>query len=260
MKPSFGPNGRLIPLPGSDDPRRYLVTDAKGKASDLRTTVVTFFYQSPVQFVGTGFFVANSLVVTARHVIEELQIGERPCFALQLKTNGHGAVRAIQGACLSGAADVGLVQLVMLEDEDNPSLRLGAKKPAVGSIAYTLACPNTVVVGERPSRKIHSDYEFFRGKVAAVFPEGRDRVMLPWPCFQLTLHMHPGSSGGPVFDERGYVFGVNCASGEPHTDTSYATSVDMLFGLGVKDITIGDRHFAEAKVEDFVDAGIIEYQ
>jgi hypothetical protein len=35
------------------------------------------------------------------------------------------------------------------------------------------------------------------GEVTAVFPEGRDRSMLPFPCYQVNARFDGGMSGGP---------------------------------------------------------------
>ncbi|MEN5081812.1 serine protease [Bosea sp. TWI1241] len=46
------------------------------------------------------------------------------------------------------------------------------------------------------------------GIVTKIFPNGRDRGMYPFPCFQMNARFDSGMSGGPIFDERGRVVGI----------------------------------------------------
>ncbi|HEY4214481.1 MAG TPA: serine protease [Steroidobacteraceae bacterium] len=50
------------------------------------------------------------------------------------------------------------------------------------------------------------------GRVTQVFPEGRDRVLVPWPAFEVDAPLFGGMSGGPVFDERGGLIGLGSRS------------------------------------------------
>jgi hypothetical protein len=50
------------------------------------------------------------------------------------------------------------------------------------------------------------------GTVTQVYSLGRDRVMLPFPCFEIEARFEPGMSGGMVIDESGSLCGLMCAS------------------------------------------------
>lgn len=102
--------------------------------------------------------------------------------------------------------------------------------------------------------------EYFRGSVVEQFPDGRDSVMLPWPCYQVDYHLHAGASGGPTFDKSGAVFAMNCASNSPETDIAYVTSTDMLLGCQITNIDIEGKHYDVATIMDLVNAGIVRYQ
>lgn len=47
------------------------------------------------------------------------------------------------------------------------------------------------------------------GKVTKVYPNGRDSTMLPGPCFESSLSLLGGMSGGPVFNHEGNLCGIN---------------------------------------------------
>ena len=66
------------------------------------------------------------------------------------------------------------------------------------------------------------------GKIVEVFPKKRDSGMLNFPCFHTDARFDHGMSGGPVFNEAGYVCGVICSSfnveDDPH-HVSYASLI-----------------------------------
>lgn len=53
-----------------------------------------------------------------------------------------------------------------------------------------------------------------RGPVTNRYPQGRDRSMIPWPVLEVSCPARGGMSGGPVFDETGYLVGLVCSSVE----------------------------------------------
>jgi hypothetical protein len=67
------------------------------------------------------------------------------------------------------------------------------------------------------------------GEVTAQHPHGRDRAMLPWPALQVDCPAWGGMSGGPVFDENGYVVGLVCSSFSDHTGAASPTYVSLLW-------------------------------
>ncbi len=67
------------------------------------------------------------------------------------------------------------------------------------------------------------------GLVSATYPNGRDSVMIPWPCIELNVGATGGMSGGPAFDSDGRLVGVVCASvGEGAGGTSYVAIVEPI--------------------------------
>ena len=55
--------------------------------------------------------------------------------------------------------------------------------------------------------------------------------MLRFPCYEMSLPILPGMSGGPVFDETGHLRGVICSSVEPEDVPSYASVLWPAMGL-----------------------------
>jgi hypothetical protein len=61
-----------------------------------------------------------------------------------------------------------------------------------------------IELNDRPTTSI--------GTINQVYPYGRDRIMLPFPCFEIEARFEPGMSGGMVVDETGALCGLICAS------------------------------------------------
>ena len=73
------------------------------------------------------------------------------------------------------------------------------------------------------------------GRLTAIFKEARDRVLLPFPCFQSDIPLYGANSGGPVFDKKGRICAVNCTNfaGE---DVSFHIPLKGILGLVARDI------------------------
>lgn len=66
------------------------------------------------------------------------------------------------------------------------------------------------------------------GLVGERYPHGRDRSVIPWPCFEVRVGTHPGMSGGPAFDVNGDLVGVltsGVGDGDDPDGTSYVSMV-----------------------------------
>ena len=89
----------------------------------------------------------------------------------------------------------------------------------VGSRIYTIAYPRTILGYDPGNVKIHFQSDSFSGRITKHYPDGRDRSMIPWPCYETDMEIMSGASGGPVFvsGSGGVVFGVNCAGTTPHS-------------------------------------------
>jgi trypsin-like peptidase len=75
------------------------------------------------------------------------------------------------------------------------------------------------------------------GEFEYAHPDGRDTVMLPFPCYRSSINIPGGASGGPVFDVRGRVFGINC-TGYEGTAVSYLARVGEILALVAYEMTL----------------------
>jgi S1-C subfamily serine protease len=155
---------------------------------------------------GSGFFIARDLIVTAMHVI---------------KHAGRIRIKTIDGRTST-------VQTVIAADEksDLALLQIGKPFPDATFLQLEEAMP---VEGE--AIIVLSNPQGFPWKVT------RGQVGLTWEFggfgerMQITASILPGSSGGPVINERGRVVGIADLHILGADDLNFAVPVESLLGV-----------------------------
>ena len=133
--------------------------------------------------LGSGFFVAkNGYVLTNHHVIEDARE-----IKILTSTNKVLDVKLIRG---SKTPDLALLQASItsnpiLELGDSDTVETGAHVSAIGS-------PKSL------------PQSFTAGNISST-----DRQMFGNKCFQISVLINHGNSGGPLLDDTGHVVGVN---------------------------------------------------
>lgn len=135
---------------------------------------------------GTGFVIAPGLVVTNHHVIAS---------ATQIAVHLVGMNETLRATILDqdSGADLAVLRVQGL---DAPALALASEKlPQQGSRIYVYGNP-----------LLRYEGSITAGEVSNLPTEGGYR----W--IQISAPISPGSSGSPVFDERGLVIGIASAT------------------------------------------------
>lgn len=224
---------------------QYRVHDGTGQFVDPHTCIFPILKELPgggTRLVGTGFFITMlGHFVTAKHVIFDVYdpIAKRATgalHALHFVEGSKSLVRHITEISYHNNSDVavGKMDYFVVDATGLPLTnrvpRFTTEIPEVGSHVVTFAYPE-------------SDSNFIRGNSAAFRPyfysgdflfhsdSPRDSVMVSWPHFGTSIDIRGGASGGPVFDEHGRVFGINCVGG--YNDLSYMARVQELLDLDV---------------------------
>jgi hypothetical protein len=78
-----------------------------------------------------------------------------------------------------------------------------------GDLVATYAYQSTIIQSAETGQLFSFNPEFYEGRIVGYLANGRDRVMLPGPCYRTDMVIHHGASGGPVADPSGRVFGIN---------------------------------------------------
>ncbi|WP_150912541.1 S1 family peptidase [Marinobacter halotolerans] len=228
---------------------KYVAASGDGDRADLGSAVVPIFKQvddGSLQIIGTGFFICkNGIFVTAAHVLNEAidDNGNQKCAIVifQFTENNSYQIRNLMRGVIKDNSDVGVgVCREMKHNKTgelltNAVLPISKIEPKVNDHVFTYAYPNTVhLKGEKEN--IFINPRFYEGKVSECFPDGRDSVFLPSRCYQTSIAIHGGASGGPVFNEKGHVVGINSTGFNDCHDISFISSIGDIFDLSIPGI------------------------
>jgi len=136
--------------------------------------------------MGSGFVVRDGVIATNLHVIEGAARGYAKLAERKEKYNIAGTV------AVDDARDIALLAV---EDIKAPALTIGdSKQLAVGDEVYAVGNPRGL------------EGTFSAGIISSIRKVGDDSLL------QITAPISPGSSGGPVVNNRGDVIGVAVAT------------------------------------------------
>ncbi|MBV6829936.1 S1 family peptidase [Xanthomonas euvesicatoria] len=208
--------------------------------------------------LGSGFFVAPFLVLTARHVIDEVseqfhgchihEIVDDMAFGIDFSIQHprHGQMKwAVMGYGYTPTIDVVALWVELREPAELPvdfawemptlSLAQARVDQAVNALGYP---HSTYRLDEQGHAKVGLNPHESSGTIAAIHESSRDRVMLPYPCFEAVVTTKGGMSGGPVFSCDGHVIGVVGSSFEvgesDESEVSYVSAVWPAVGIELR--------------------------
>jgi hypothetical protein len=195
--------------------------------------------------IGTGFYLqGKGGFATAAHVaIEaERQLAAKPDSVGIARTLPNGQTRflPIWRFFVHPTADVafGIPRYEFVDDASGNVIRpkvlsLSSQQPPIGTPVSTWAYPLHAVVEADEGRVFRLQPDFYDGVLEERFEDrGPSAKLLP-PYYRTSINLHGGSSGGPVFDADGQVFGIASCSYDGATDIAFITPAGALLDLEI---------------------------
>ena len=157
---------------------------------------------------GSGFIIADELIVTNVHVIE----GSSSAYVL---INGQEKKYTVSGyVAMDRANDLIILKVPGLSGS---KLNLGSEIfPEIGEKIYAIGNPKGL------------NGTFSEGIISGIRELATNKVL------QITAPISPGSSGGPVLNSSGQVVGIAFASYSEGQNLNFAIPVKYLIGLNSK--------------------------
>jgi Trypsin-like peptidase domain len=204
--------------------------------SEIALRVLVEFEGGETHVIGTASLIAGHLAITAKHVLEhplrEFGVQKKTTisqevrdYAVRLYQVMPGPVYRIWQVCTAWYCETDIAILHLgLSGTSEPDRKvewrippIRATPPPVGQKIIAFGYRESVVkVSPNEAGGYHLDLQdkpsTSFGEVKRIYPEGRDSVMLPFPCYEVNARLDPGMSGGLVIDESGALCGLICAS------------------------------------------------
>ena len=228
--------------------------------------IIRYYPDGSIDLLGTGFFISTvGLFATARHVLAaplDRRTGQQifPIGLIHFHEEGSYLIRPVLRCAFHPVADLTVgVAAPMKRNSDGAPLRnkiltLNADPVDIGSHVTTYAYPRYESIMGKNGQIFNVMPCFYDGKIIEHLPEGRDRVLLPGPCYRTNIRIHHGASGGPVFSKDGRVFALN-STGIDGTDDSYVSSIGGILNLTIDEVGIGGQAPRSVQIREMVSAG-----
>ncbi len=196
---------------------------------------ISFRTSEEIEILGSGVLIAPGVAFCATHVIfphlENIANGKVTpiCFGI---TKDGLQIWEIKATTCCENSDISILALEFCSKPPRNNLfslsQISTRTPAIGE--------ELTICGFKASKDKFRNREngaftegavwISKGHVIEVFPNGRDRIMLPWPCLAIDVSSTGGMSGGPVYDKNGSLVGILCSSIEDDENgISYASLI-----------------------------------
>ena len=202
--------------------------------------------------IGTGFFVVkNGGFATAKHVALEAQRSmsktENSVGLVYILSNGLSVFRPVWKFAIHPTADLAFgIPHEIIDNETGAAfqskiLSLEPGTPGIGAAISTWAYPlHQKSISDEGDDVLDLQPDFYNGILSELYDARGPSAKLNVPYYLTNIHLHGGSSGGPVFNERGHVFGIASCSYEGAEDVAFVTPIDPFFEIEIPGVDLRD--------------------
>ena len=192
-------------------------------------------------FIGTGFFI-NELgwFITAKHVAIDNEKPINPFIVIQVVNEEEFQPRIVKGFWYHETADVIVGKLLPMKTKEgndltNPALILKTSLIKNQKEIFTYAYPDSKIdTPEGRFQKGQFAPKYYYGKIQSI--SNRNDAFFKGICIQSNMLVKGGASGGPVFNNNGYVVGINTSGYaliEGQEPISFTTPIQDAFDVEV---------------------------
>ncbi len=164
---------------------------------------ISAFTEYGNEYIGSGFFIGNGLVVTNYHVIEGTNK-----IVVKTKDNKEYVVKEIEG--YNKAIDLAILKV----DSENPYLIISQDGPSAGEDVYALGSPLGLT-----------------GTITGGMVTTASRVIDEVNYIQIDAPVSQGNSGGPLVNTFGEVLGVNTMHYVDGQNLNFSVNIDQLYQI-----------------------------
>ena len=166
------------------------------------------------EIIGSAVMIAPGLAVTAEHLFrdlfEEIQAGRIEIRALGC-ANSSIMIWRVEG--LRGSSSDITFLLLSLRCDIPPNwcidcVELHVRPPKIDDTVYIAGARFPEWVETEGHQSFAGQFLCSKGKVTKVWMDKRDKVLMPFPSFEIQCGAFGGMSGGCVLSEDGYLIGV----------------------------------------------------
>lgn len=239
----------LPPLPGTAPPRTWRMRNADNEEADGRLAVFAIMTRptsTSLRLLGTGFYLTHKGgFATAAHIASEAQQLISACpnsvGISHTLPDGRSIFRPIWQFFLHPTADVafGVPRYECINDRTGEAypikvLSLNGSPPNLGAPISTWSYPLHRVLGDEATGEVlHLQPDFYNGTLQELFTERGPSAKLIPPYYRTNIHLHGGSSGGPIFNSVGEVFGIASCSYDGAEDVAFVTPAGALLEIQI---------------------------
>ncbi len=241
--------------------------NSKNEASDKTTAIVPLVASDKSNgstfFIGTSFYVSNQgILITAKHnVFDKDNKLFHNLRVVHFFPNKEFTIRRILNVTVANNYDIAYLIPEGLVDKDknliaSDSLILTNNSPQIGDKLATYGFANTRLEMIKDNIKANFNPEFYLGMCKEIHINGFS--LLKNACYQTSIQIKSGGSGGPVFDKDGRVFGI-CSTGiDLHDDgenISFVTPISPSFNM-----TLIDQNGLQLSITELIERKIITFR